>query len=152
MIANLFDKSGVENTLQRLEKLTPDTTPEWGKMSAPQMLAHLNVAYEMSYEEPPHKKPGAIARFLLKTVVKNSVVSERPYKKNSKTAPAFVIQDDRDFAKEKERLISYLKKTQQLGAQHFDGKESMSFGSLTKTEWNNMFSKHIDHHFRQFGV
>ena len=49
-------------------------------------------------------------------------------------------------------LIQYIQKVQQLGEQHFDGKESLSFGTLNKTEWNNMFYKHIDHHLRQFGV
>ena len=35
---------------------------------------------------------------------------------------------------------------------YFDGKESHSFGPLNKTEWNNMFYKHADHHLTQFGV
>ena len=34
----------------------------------------------------------------------------------------------------------------------FEGKESNSFGPLTKGEWNNMFYKHLDHHLSQFGV
>ena len=43
-------------------------------------------------------------------------------------------------------------KTQELGEAHFEGKESHSFGPLNKTEWNNMFYKHADHHLTQFGV
>ena len=50
------------------------------------------------------------------------------------------------------RLIDYINRTQQLGENHFDGKESHSFGPLTKTEWNNMFYKHLDHHLAQFGA
>jgi hypothetical protein len=85
-------------------------------------------------------------------LIKKSVVGETPYKKNSQTAPAFIIKDDKDFAKEKERLINYIKKTVELGEAHFDGKKSLSFGNLNKTEWNNMFYKHLNHHLEQFGV
>ncbi|RZJ66435.1 MAG: hypothetical protein EOO47_25375, partial [Flavobacterium sp.] len=80
------------------------------------------------------------------------VVGEKPYKKNLHTAPSFLIADEREFEKEKTRLINYLNKTQQLGEVHFDGKESLSFGKLNKTQWNNMFYKHLDHHLSQFGV
>ena len=91
-------------------------------------------------------------KFILKLLVKNTVVSEKPYKKNTKTAPAFLIKYERNFDTEKLRLINYILKTQQLGENHFEGKESHSFGVLTKTEWNNMFYKHLDHHLSQFGV
>lgn len=99
-----------------------------------------------------HPKPNAFARFLLKAFIKKIVVSEKPYKRNGQTAPAFLIKDEKQFEEEKSRLINYINKTQQLGEAHFDGKESHSFGKLTKNEWNNMMSKHLNHHLTQFGV
>jgi SRSO17 transposase len=115
------------------------------------MLAHCNVSYEMAFGNI-HQKPNALMRFILKMMVKNTVVNEVPYKKNSSTAPAFVIKDEKNFEAEKARLKAYIIKTQELGATHFEGKESHSFGTLTSTEWNNMFYKHLDHHLGQFGV
>lgn len=85
-------------------------------------------------------------------MVKNKVVNETLYLRNNKTAPQFIIKDIRDFEVEKERLISYLHKTQALGEEVFEGKESHSFGKLSSKEWNNMFSKHLEHHLSQFGV
>ncbi len=120
-------------------------------MNVAQMLAHCNVTYEMTYENK-HPKPGMLMKVILKLFVKKIVTNETPYKHNSKTAPAFIITDSRDFEKEKSRLINYITKTQQLGEATFDNKESHSFGALNKTEWNNMFYKHLDHHLRQFGV
>lgn len=122
-----------------------------GEMNIGQMLAHCNVAYEQVYENK-HPKPNAFVRFMLKTLVKDAVVGEKPYKKNGQTAPAFLITDSRDFETEKKRLIEYLNKTQQLGESYFNGKDSNSFGALTKSEWNNLFYKHLDHHLTQFGV
>ena len=72
-------------------------------------------------------------------MLKPTVVNDKPYKKNSRTAPQFLITDTKNFEVEKERLINYLKKAQSLGADNFEGKESHSFGTLTAHEWNNMF-------------
>lgn len=148
---NIFLSSSVSDLTARIDKLTANSKPDWGKMSADQMLAHCNVTYEMSFEDI-HTKPNAIVKFLLKTFVKNGVCSEKPYPKNGKTAPQFIIKGPKDFEKEKTRLLAYLAKTAELGEAHFEGKESHSFGPLTKEEWNNMFYKHLDHHLVQFGV
>lgn len=120
-------------------------------MTAPQMLAHCNVIYEMVYEDK-HPKPNFFMQFVLKSFVKNMVVSEKPYKHNSQTAPAFLITGSRDFDLERKRLIEYLIKTQQLGAESFDNRASNSFGKLSTEEWNNMLYKHLDHHLTQIGV
>lgn len=148
---NIFTAPVAEAVIARINKLTPTTQPKWGKMSVDQMLAHCNVTYEMVYDDI-HPKPGAFKRFLLKSFVKNLVVNETPYKHNSPTAPQFLVKGDKDFEKEKTRLIGYINKTTKLGGTHFEGKESLSFGKLTTNEWNNMFYKHLDHHLMQFGV
>ena len=58
----------------------------------------------------------------------------------------------KNFEVEKQRLINHINKTQQLGENYFDNKESHSFGKLNKTEWNNMLYKHLQHHLSQFAV
>ncbi|TDK45532.1 DUF1569 domain-containing protein [Algoriphagus formosus] len=148
---NIFDQAVTDELTARIEALNPDSQPLWGKMSVDQMLAHCSVAYEMAYTDK-HPKPNALMHFLLKTFVKSGVVNEKPYPKNARTAPVFIISDRRDFEKEKSKLISYLQKTQELGSEHFEGKESPSFGAMTAQEWNNLFYKHLDHHLNQFGV
>jgi hypothetical protein len=62
------------------------------------------------------------------------------------------VKGTKNFEEERNRLIAYIQKTQSLGADYFDGKISHSFGSLNKSEWNNLFYKHLDHHLTQFGV
>lgn len=149
--SNIFKADVAAGVISRIEKLSPSTAPLWGKMNAAQMLAHCNVTYELVYENK-HPAPGFFLKLMLKTFVKPAVVTEKPYPKNSRTAPAFLITGEKDFEAEKKRLIAHIQHTQQLGEDHFDGKESISFGRLTKTEWNNMFYKHLDHHLSQFGV
>ncbi|WP_338839496.1 DUF1569 domain-containing protein [Flavobacterium ginsenosidimutans] len=148
---NVFLKEDCDQFISRINQLKSDTQPLWGKMSVDQMLAHCNVTYEMVYDDI-HQKPNVLMKLLLKLLAKNKVVSETPYPRNLSTAPQFIIKGDRDFELEKNRLISYIERTQKLGENEFEGKESLSFGKLSSKEWNNMFAKHLDHHFSQFGV
>lgn len=150
-LPSVFIKEVSDNIIERINKLTNSTPEQWGKMSVAQMLAHCNVTYEMAHDDI-HPKPNFFMKFILKSFVKRTVTNEVPYKQNSQTAPAFIIKTDKDFNIEKNRLIQYIQKTQQLGEANFNGKESHSFGVLNATEWNNMFYKHLDHHLGQFGV
>ena len=152
MVKNIFEKTISQDIIDRISSLNPQSQPQWGKMNVAQMLAHCNVLYEMLYESEKHKKPNAFFKFILKTFVKKVVTNDVAYKQNNKTAPQFIITDSRDFEKEKSRLVEYINRTQLLGESHFDGKESHSFGVLNKSEWSNMFYKHLDHHLQQFGV
>ena len=150
-LPNIFSKEVSETLINRINQLTTFSQPEWGKMTVAQMLAHCNVTYEMVYENI-HPKPNAFIRFVLKLLVKSKVINESPYQHSSRTAPQFIVKETKNFDAEKMRLINYIRKTQQAGESYFDGKESHSFGSLNKTEWNNMFYKHLNHHLTQFGV
>ena len=150
-LPNIFTKPVTDEIKNRINKLTPESKPLWGKMNAAQMLAHCSVSYEMIYENI-HPKPNPFFKFILKSFIKSKVTGETPYPHSSRTAPQFIITDTKDFDKEKQRLINYINRTQQLGEEHFDNKESNSFGALNRTEWNNMLYKHLDHHLSQFGV
>lgn len=147
----MFTTIGAENMIARINNLAYGKNPQWGKMNVAQMLAHCCVTYEFVYDNK-HPKPSAMARFLMKLFVKPQVVGDKPYPRNSRTAPAFLVPAIQDFEEQKKRLINYITRTQQLGEQHFEGKESLSFGNLTSKEWNTMFAKHLDHHLTQFGV
>ena len=56
---SVFERNSVDEILNRIDKLNPDTKAQWGKMSVSQMLAHCNVTYEMIYDNI-HPKPNAL--------------------------------------------------------------------------------------------
>ena len=68
-LPNIFSKSVAEEVIQRIELLLPTAQPLWGTMNAAQMLAHLNVSYEMIFDNI-HPKPGAFMKLILKTLVR----------------------------------------------------------------------------------
>ena len=147
----MFDLKESTEVIARMNQLTPDTKNLWGKMSVDQMLAHCNVPYEFVYTNK-HPKPNAFKKFMVTLFAKKIVVGDKPYPKNSRTAPEFIITDKKNFDAEKRQLADNIIKTQKLGENHFQNKESHSFGALNIQEWNTMFYKHLDHHLKQFGV
>jgi len=148
---NIFDRSVCDELILRIEALEPNTVPQWGTMNAAQMLAHCCVPYEFVFDGT-HPTPGTFKKFIMRLLIKNAVTGSRPYPRNSRTAPAFVISDQRSFDNEQQRLIAYINRCEQLGSTFFDGRDYPSFGKLTLVEWNGMFYKHLDHHLTQFGV
>jgi len=148
---NIFTKEITEEVIGRISNLNADSQPKWGKMSVGQMFAHCAVTYEYVFENH-YKKPKGLKKFIMVKFIKPMVTNEKPYKQNGPTSPDFKMTTPKEFEAEKKRLIDYLERTQKLGEDHFDNKESHSFGVMTKTEWNNMFYKHLDHHLTQFGV
>ncbi|MDP5096959.1 MAG: DUF1569 domain-containing protein [Flavobacterium sp.] len=149
---NIFTIEVSNEIIDRINNLTPTAKPTWGKMNVAQMLAHCNVSYAQAYYPENFKKPNFFQKLILKNLVKSHVVNTKPFNKNGRTAPDFIITDTRNFENEKSILIENIKKTQQLGAAYFEQRENFSFGKLTASEWNNMLYKHLDHHLNQFDV
>lgn len=149
---NVFDAKDAKEYINRINNLTPETQRKWGKMSVDQVLAHLNVAYDLTFTPEKFPKPNFIAKFLLSRFVKPKITNENPYKPSLPTSPVFIIADERNFEDEKAKLIGNIQRVQQLGREAFEGKENINFGKMTAQCWNNMFAKHLNHHLEQFGV
>ncbi len=150
-ILDTFDPKTTEIFTQRINQLTPESQPVWGKMNVAQMMAHLNVAYDITNGKKDPKY-NMFTKFILKAFVKKIVVGDKPYKKNSQTGPLFLIADQREFEKEKELLLANILDHEKKGRSHFEGLENPGFGKLTAAEWNNLYAKHLEHHLSQFGV
>ena len=149
---NVFDAQDAQEYINRINNLTPETQRKWGKMSVDQVLAHLNVAYDLTFTPEKFPKPNFIAKFLLSRFVKPKITNEIPYKPSLPTSPAFIIANERNFEEEKAKLIGNIQRVQQLGREAFEGKENINFGKMAAQDWNNMFAKHLNHHLEQFGV
>lgn len=151
MFPSIFDSANTEAMLTRLEGISADTVPQWGKMNAGQMLAHLNVAYDITNGKIPASY-NVFMRLMMKMFVKPIVVGKKPYAKGGQTAPVFIIKGERDFDAEKVKLIANMKAAEAEGAAAYEGRVSPSFGKMSSQEWSNLYWKHMNHHFTQFGV
>lgn len=147
---NLFDKKDTAEILERLNKLTPETKNRWGKMTVSQMLAHCSIVIRIARGLDKPKRN--ILGILLGWAVKESFFGEKPYPKNSTTAPSFIVSDPRDFEKEKKILTEHIIAFSEGGEAACTTHPNPFFGKLRPDEWARGQYRHLDHHLNQFGV
>ncbi len=148
---SLFETSTLDEFIDRIHTLNPDTERKWGKMNASQMMAHCSAALKMAVGDVKLSQlfiGKLIGGFLRKKLTKN----DDPFAKNSPTAKSFIISDSRDFEKEKENLIALIKRFHQNGANNTPSDPHPFFGKMDAAEWDSLTYKHLDHHLRQFGA
>lgn len=147
---NLFNAAENQELIDRINKLTPDTKPLWGKMTVSQMLAHSQSPLYVAMGEKNFK--GGIMALLFGKIAKKQLVKDEPFKKNLPTAPSFVVKDERNFDEEKSRLIDLVQRFGNADPEEIAARPHPFFGKLTADEWNTLQFKHLDHHLNQFGV
>jgi hypothetical protein len=116
-----------------------------------QMLAHSAQGAKMPTAEVMPKSVG-FPISLVGRLLKSKVLGEGPFRKNSPTAPELVMDDLREFQKEKANFIAAIKHLGAVGEQGVKNPKHPFFGAMTPTEWGRINYKHADHHLSQFGV
>lgn len=147
---NLFNVVDTNEIIERINKLTPDTKPLWGKMRVEQMLAHSQNPLAMALGDTKFKK--GLMAFLFGKIGKRQLVKDEPFKKNLPTDPHFVVKTEKIFSEEKDKLTTLIQRFGNADPEEIAKRPHSFFGNLTADEWNMLQWKHLDHHLRQFGV
>src|SRR3954468_23387415 len=113
---NLYEAASVDEVKTRIAQLTAASQRQWGTMSAAQALAHCSAAMEMATgdECPPRM---LIGRVLGPMVKRKVVATVDPLRRNTPTAKNLVINDQRDLAKEQQRLRDLIDRFAAAGPQ-----------------------------------
>lgn len=144
---SLYEDNTYQLILARIERLAPQTAPQWGSMSAAQMLAHCAEVMEVANGEPLEGTPLLVKLF--KGMIRSMVVSDKPFPKNTKTHPQYRQTAERDFGAEKQRVLAALTRFKQEEGLE---REHPLFGAMSVEEKGWSMYKHLDHHLNQFGV
>lgn len=137
---------------QLLEKLTPDTSPQWGRLSAQTMVEHLATATEYTNGQ--------------KTAELEVTATEAAQRKKMVVRPETVIPQNiqgpltgaaqHQRCKDLPAAIEDFLHQVALFHRYYEvpGRTAIhpSFGPLTHEEWVMWHGKHFAHHFTQFGL
>ena len=147
-MATIWDATTRQDLLRRIDKLTPDGQPQWGKMNTAQMVGHIAEPLRQAIGE---LKVVLKISFLRNPIMKYLAIHVLPFPKNAPTAPEFVhageddlVRNRADFRAVLDRFLAFREKNQ--------FPEHVVFGKLSDKDWGIIMWKHIDHHLRQFGV
>ncbi|MEP6592152.1 MAG: DUF1569 domain-containing protein [Acidobacteriota bacterium] len=136
---------------ERLERLQPDSPRLWGKMTAPQAVAHCSAGFELALgdKRSPRMFVGRIVGAFVKRM---ALGNDDPFRRNSPTVPGLVVADRRELAAERARLRGLIARFAAAGPAGCTTNPHSFFGRLSPEEWAVLMYKHVDHHLRQFGV
>ena len=148
---NFFEAATVKEVKERIALLRPDSPRLWGKMSAPQMVAHCAAGLELALgdKNPPRMFVGRLMGWIVKPM---ALKDGEPMRRNSPTMPELIVRDERDLAAERERLLGLIDRFAAAGPAGCTKHPHSFFGPLTPQEWAILMYKHLDHHLRQFGT
>jgi hypothetical protein len=149
-MTNIFDAADNGSLQIRLQQLTPDTTPIWGKMNAAQVVMHCQKPLDVADGKLILKR--SLIGFLFGKMAKNSFIKKDEFDKNLPTAAEFKITNQPEFEKEKQILLESIKKFGAVGPKVLVNKKHPFFGMMNDEEWSILQYKHLDHHLRQFGL
>lgn len=147
-INNLFVASVKQEIIERINKLTPATQHQWGKMDVAQMLAHVQIPIGVAFGTNVVK--GNWLMKLILPLFKKALYDDRPWKQGLPTDKTFIMTgQSKDFEKEKKSLLEMINR---FTENNMINEKHPVFGKLTKEQWSKATWKHLDHHLKQFGV
>jgi Protein of unknown function (DUF1569) len=146
-VKDLFDPGVKQFIIARINKLTPQSKAQWGKMNVGQMLAHCQVPIGVGLGT--NKISRSFVGILFGSLAKKMLSNDKPFKHHLPTDRNFVMKDEKDFEKEKQGLLTMVNNFSET---NIIDQPHPFFGKLTKEEWSKGTWKHLDHHLQQFGV
>jgi hypothetical protein len=151
VLKSLEDPQCKHEILERIGKLRSDSPRRWGKMTAPQMVCHLNDAFlGVMGRKPISVAPNMRARKLVKWI---AIYAPVRWPKGVPTRPEFDAQiggtPPSEFELDKQKLLGLVEEfTRQ--PRGFEFRPHPIFLEMTEREWMRWGYLHTDHHLRQF--
>ncbi len=147
----VFDHNFVEETVQRLSKISPGAEPLWGRMTPAQMIGHLAVGlrYTMGRLPAARRWGGWHLRWIVAPLIL------RGWLRIPRNTPAPLPRSMRESPPEEDvetlhaLMEEYLQKSE---AGEIALPPHPVFGPLSADDWARFHAVHFDHHLRQFGV
>jgi hypothetical protein len=147
-MASFFDQNTYEELQSRLKNIESEMLPKWGKMNAAQMINHCQGPLKMAVNKPDMTMK---SNWFIKVLFKKMMYNSKPYKKNVPTPVKFRSTGGFNFQKEKVNLQKWMGELWE-DRNNENRTPHPVFGRFTKEQWGIMQWKHLNHHFKQFGV
>jgi len=146
---SLWSSAARAAMLSRIDRLTPDTQPQWGRMNAPEMVVHVARGMKMGLGELETRERRTIFRYW---PLKHLFVYWVPFPRSARAPREMVTRAtpvtwDSDMASLRDAL-------ERFAARCPNGAWPVRpfFGRLSGKAWGALGWRHLDHHLRQFGL
>src|SRR6187402_1278963 len=101
---SIFNKTDNESIIARINSLTPESKPLWGKMTADQMCKHCSLTIDVAFGKSDLKIPFLLR--LLGKMLKKKMLAADNMGKGSATAKEYIVTDRYELEEVKSELIA----------------------------------------------
>ena len=154
MSNSLFHKSDYDAIVSRINKLSPDSKNQWGKLTVNEMICHVTDPFR-DVMNMRNVKPAIPV--ILRPLAKMFIITKKPWKRNSQTLKVYKQGPGGDgtkptgFENDKATLLDFISKFANTDASYHYGPHG-GLGKLSRDENGFLMWKHLDHHLHSFGV
>lgn len=98
-------------------------------------------------------KPNWFIKLFFGKMIKRAITDDSVYKQGLQTAKEFITHDKSlVFQEEKSKLIQTIDEFIRFDDKILDKTSHVLFGKMNSHDWRRSQWKHLDHHWRQFGI
>jgi len=147
----IFDTATRNEIIERINSLSENSKPIWGKMNIYQMTKHCTIWNEwvLGKENFVYKQK-FLGKIFGKMALKSNTKDDKPINKKMPAGKAFTVKEMQGDLKTQKSIW-----TEQIKAyENFSNDNFVHdfFGKMTREQIGIFSYKHNDHHLRQFGV
>jgi oxepin-CoA hydrolase / 3-oxo-5,6-dehydrosuberyl-CoA semialdehyde dehydrogenase len=147
-----INRSNIE---QYLHKLTENSQPKWGLMTAQHLVEHIEMSLKIACGEIQNFEIATPSELLEK--VNEMVFNHKKMPQNHKhpLLKAEKLEDlqHENLATAKQKLLLAYDKFEQYFKENPTAEtKNAVFGMMKKFDWDLLNTKHLNHHFEQFGI
>ena len=148
-MGTLFNSADRAAILARIDRLTAERPPLWGRFTAPEMVCHVTTGIRQGLGEMDLGPPlGPFTRWPLNWLI----IHVLPWPKGkAKAPPEMLATRPTTWPKDVATLVNAIDR---FGKRNpaAPWPASKVFGRISGASWGVLQHKHLDHHLRQFGV
>lgn len=147
-----FIQTDLETVLTHLNKLDTSTKPLWGKMNAQQMVEHLTDSLKMATGQFKCKLEISEEKI---EPMQGFLASDKPLPRDFKAsfAPEHVSLRNEELELSVDEFVENWLNYTKFYEEHPTQKILHPYyGELNAEQWDRLNSKHLTHHFQQFGL
>ena len=139
-----------DELLARLRRIAPAARPQWGRLSAAEVLVHLGDAVRLALGEVAAPAQGrGLAQLLRHAPVKQLLVYWLPFPRHAPRVPALFATTAIEWQADLMTLESLLARVAaRARAPRLAWPDHPYFGRLSTRAWGVLGYEHMDHHLR----
>jgi Protein of unknown function (DUF1569) len=147
-VKSLWEDQTREEILSRVRGLSAEKRPQWGKLTAPQMLAHISDQIRMALGDVPARRGSG---WMSVPPINTLMIYVVPWPHGAKGPSEAFTTKAATWAADLQKLFTLIQRFDEKRDQQ-SWPEHPLFGKLSGKDWAALSYKHLNHHLRQFGV